>query len=377
MNKILYGEVLIICFILLCHILISVNKKHSNDNVLFSLKRLIIAVLIMLIVNFVWVFIQGKNYYVIMYISEILYLTGSCFVSYLGYLHIKYVINEKKKNKIIQILLLIPIIFIFILSLFSINNGFIFKIDSSCYFQHGSYFYIICALMLICPIVSLVKMVKASITTNDFNTKINIRSLVLFCFFLLIATVINLKYSIIPIIWPLASICLIMYYIDFQEYSILNDCLTGINNRLSFNHHLLEYEENKKNFFLMIIDVDDFKKINDLYGHAEGDKAIKKTAELLKKVVAKYSVFLARYGGDEFAIIGEEKALFNAKKLKENILLEFKKYNLENKKDYKIKLSIGSANYQKESNNSITKLFELADQRMYENKKSHKKSAKK
>ena len=86
----------------------------------------------------------------------------------------------------------------------------------------------------------------------------------------------------------MASVFLIIYYIDLQEYSILNDSLTGINNRLSFNHHLLDYEANKNNFFLMIIDVDEFKQINDVYGHAEGDRAIKKTAELLKKVVAKH-----------------------------------------------------------------------------------------
>ena len=98
MNKVLYFEVLVICFILLCHVLISVNKKNSDDNVLLSLKRLIVAVLVMLVFNFICEYVQGDNNPFIMSLSEILFLTGSCFVSYLGYLHIKFIVNEKSKN---------------------------------------------------------------------------------------------------------------------------------------------------------------------------------------------------------------------------------------------------------------------------------------
>ena len=288
MNKVLYFEVLVICFILLCHVLVSINKKYSDDNVLLSLKRLIVAVLVMLVLNFIWEFVQGKGNAFLMCLSEILFLTGSCFVSYLGYLHIKFIVNEKNKNFVLQMLLLLPMIIIFILSLISIKNGWIYIIDDNCFFQHGEYYFIISLLMLICPIVSLFKVIYASIIKKEFNYKFNINTLFVFCFFILIAALINLKYNNVPVVWPMASVFLIIYYIDLQEYSILNDSLTGINNRLSFNHHLLDYEANKNNFFLMIIDVDEFKQINDVYGHAEGDRAIKKTAELLKKVVAKH-----------------------------------------------------------------------------------------
>ena len=377
MNKVLYFEVLIICFILLCHVLISVNKKYSDDNVLLSLKRLIIAVLVMLVFSFVWELVQGNNNPFITSLSEILFLTGSCFVSYLGYLHIKFIVNEKNKNTFLQIILLLPIIFVLLLSLISIKNGWIFTIDSNWHIQHGSYYFIISILMLICPVICLLKVMYASRTKKKFNYRFNINTLVLFCFFLLIAALVNLKYNEIPIVWPLASVFLLIYYIDLQEYSILNDSLTGINNRLSFNYHLLDYEASKKDFYLMIIDVDNFKQINDIYGHAEGDKAIKKTAELLKIVMAKNYVFLSRYGGDEFTIIGEEKTIFSSIKLKAAILLEFEKYNIKSNKNYKLKLSIGIADYKKDGNSSLKKLFEVADQRMYEEKCFHKKSASK
>ena len=375
MNKVLYFEVLVICFILLCHVLISVNKKNIDDNVLLSLKRLIVAVLVMLVFNFICEYVQGDNNPFIMSLSEILFFTGSCFVSYLGYLHIKFIVNEKSKNTFLQIILLLPIIFIFLLSLVSIKNGWIFTIDNNCHIQHGSYYFIISILMLICPVICLLKVMYASKTRKKFNYRFNINTLVMFCFFLLIATLVNLKYNEMPIVWPLASVFLLIYYIDLQEYSILNDSLTGINNRLSFNYHLLDYEASKKNFYLMIIDIDNFKQINDIYGHAEGDKAIKKTAELLKSVVSKNSIFLSRYGGDEFTLIGEEKTILSSLKLKASILLEFEKYNIKNNKDYKLKLSIGVADYKKDGNSSLKKLFEVADQRMYEEKSSHKKSA--
>ena len=67
--------------------------------------------------------------------------------------------------------------------------------------------------------------------------------------------------------------------------------------------------------------------------------------------------------------------MFSCLKLKAAILSEFEKYNLKKYKDYKLKLSIGIADYKKDGNKSLKTLFEVADQRMYEEKSEHKKNA--
>ena len=85
-----------------------------------------------------------------------------------------------------------------------------------------------------------------------------------------------------------------------------------MNNRRKADDYLADHlklisEENP--MYLYIFDVDSFKRINDRYGHVEGDEALVMTASAIKQTVGKYTGFAARYGGDEFVIawMPEEK----------------------------------------------------------------------
>jgi len=82
------------------------------------------------------------------------------------------------------------------------------------------------------------------------------------------------------------------------------DPLTGLRNRNYFHQQLHNIIEHEAPAVLFFIDVDDLKKINDSYGHAAGDRALKRVASHLKSILPK-SATLARIGGDEFAIVLE------------------------------------------------------------------------
>lgn len=89
--------------------------------------------------------------------------------------------------------------------------------------------------------------------------------------------------------------------------SMREDHLTGAFNRRSFdeqmkNHHKL-FEISKTPVSLIILDIDHFKKVNDTYGHDIGDFVLKECVRMLKEVFAREQDFLARIGGEEFAII--------------------------------------------------------------------------
>lgn len=90
------------------------------------------------------------------------------------------------------------------------------------------------------------------------------------------------------------------------RYLAQHDPLTGLPNRAVFSHHLKEAVERAETtgakWSLLVIDLDHFKDINDLHGHAAGDLVIRKTAERLKKRTGELGT-VARLGGDEFAII--------------------------------------------------------------------------
>lgn len=111
-----------------------------------------------------------------------------------------------------------------------------------------------------------------------------------------------------PIFCFCCAILMIVFYINAMDAKISTDPLTGLNNRGQLLHYCLQksnmHREGRLTFVIMF-DINDFKLINDTYGHAEGDHALIIVAEALRIVSKDRSTptFLARYGGDEFLLI--------------------------------------------------------------------------
>ena len=97
-------------------------------------------------------------------------------------------------------------------------------------------------------------------------------------------------------------------YLENEEAQMLlrhkaeHDALTDLLNRASFDKLLKLHEDGDSHFALILVDVDSFKSVNDIYGHAEGDKVLKKVASLLLTMFRSID-YVCRIGGDELAII--------------------------------------------------------------------------
>lgn len=115
------------------------------------------------------------------------------------------------------------------------------------------------------------------------------------------------------------------------------DFLTQIYNRHTFSHFLksackevqwtaknMSRRQRQEYFSLLLIDVDNFKKFNDKFGHLFGDKILKRTAKFLQKSVREFDI-VARWGGEEFAIILQEATLKQAEKRAGTILKNCRK----------------------------------------------------
>ena len=155
---------------------------------------------------------------------------------------------------------------------------------------------------------------------------------------------------------------------SYLRYASEHDGLTGVYNRTGFYRVSSQRDESKKNLCFAIVDIDDFKMINDTYGHEIGDKVIKHVSDLLVASVRSNDV-VARYGGDEFIImmygLGEESTKvieLKAKYLNER--LRKKVGDLPS-----ITVSIGAA-YSSEGYSKD--LFNKADEALYDTKKRGK-----
>ncbi len=155
----------------------------------------------------------------------------------------------------------------------------------------------------------------------------------------------------------------------------ITDELTHLYNRRGF-FILLEQQiriakRNKEKVFLFIVDLDNFKKINDDCGHSEGDRILKETANILKKTFRESDI-IARMGGDEYAALSTDNNHQNAEgmvnRLKDNIHL----YNDRSNNHYTLSISAGFACYDAQNPCSIDKVIAEADKRMYEDKEKTK-----
>lgn len=151
---------------------------------------------------------------------------------------------------------------------------------------------------------------------------------------------------------------------EVLTYEVEHDKLTGLYNRHGYDtlYSKLDLESTA----YMLIDVDNFKKINDIYGHAVGDKVLKKVSSTLKKYF-RNDDYLCRIGGDEFAVLLVNCGKEFADQLKEksqsiNINLQVKEEDIP-----PVSISIGLAFGEK--NDDTDTLFRKADTALYNTKK--------
>ncbi|MDF2952960.1 MAG: GGDEF domain [Thermodesulfobacterium sp.] len=116
----------------------------------------------------------------------------------------------------------------------------------------------------------------------------------------------------------------------------------------------------------MIVDIDNFKKINDDFGHVLGDKVLQKLGKILRSNV-KVTDEVIRYGGEEFLIIAYRCDLKGAKKLGERLRKRVEKIKVKDLPRVRITVSIGISLYDK--NKNVLEVIEQADKAMYEAKK--------
>ena len=101
------------------------------------------------------------------------------------------------------------------------------------------------------------------------------------------------------------TVFMLIFYIRGMEKQISVDPLTGLNNRGQLARYVSSGAHKDAATYILMIDVNDFKRINDTFGHAEGDRALVIVADALKRIVdgRSFPTFLGRYGGDEFILI--------------------------------------------------------------------------
>ncbi|KAF2960845.1 diguanylate cyclase [Thermotoga sp. 38H-to] len=144
----------------------------------------------------------------------------------------------------------------------------------------------------------------------------------------------------------------------------VTDELTGLFNRRKMDEELEKefhlWKRHRRPFSLLMIDIDDFKKVNDTYGHLVGDDVLKRVARLLVSSLRASDV-VARWGGEEFLILCPETTLNEAMSLAERIRTKIEGETFEN--GLNVTVSIGVC--EMKDHETIDDLLKEADDNLY------------
>lgn len=378
MPALFYIEIYFFCIailiILLHKTLRSVNKRYQSR--LFAVA--LISMIALFVSDCMWKMTMTGMFggsHIAMYVFNVLYFVFSGISSYSWFLY-----SEAKQessiasNRRVVKLCCIPVFVLAFFAVASVKTGWIFYITEDGEYERGSMHIVHILVSYGYLFVSLIKTFVVGLMAKSYEKKNTCMSLCAFIALPAIAAVLQIFIEGFPMLCMGVVFGALMHYIRTQEMLISIDPLTQCNNR----NRLMKYLSGKMNnygrdkeLYLLMIDVDHFKSINDKYGHIEGDRALIKIGSILKKIGGKHECFICRYGGDEFVIAFETDNIYGVDALCRDIMDMMDAYNNADDCPYRITLSIGYAQYN-ESFKSIASFISAADKELYKSKAREK-----
>lgn len=308
----------------------------------------------------------GFIFHILQYISNTISSASSGIIGYCWCLFVEYHIHRnfkriKKKSRILAVPLIIATILIFINLL---GTGIIFEISKENVYTRGPMNFILYIFVFVYYIESIYTVQKA----KSDSILVEFFPIYFFIIPCMIGTMIQGFFLGISTVWLCVAIAFIIVYIEIQISISFIDDLSGLYNRKYMNHYLDKLQNDKtKHVYGFLMDINDFKTINDIYGHLKGDQAIIQFGKILQHSIDKDSVAI-RMGGDEFVIFAILKSNEEALALKKRIEQNVRQFNMNSTEPFHLSFSIGMAKY----SGNIETFLSSMDDSMYEAKNMHR-----
>lgn len=261
-----------------------------------------------------------------------------------------------------------------IMFLINIKTGLIYNISENNIYQRGPYLYIFIIYLFVILFSSIIPIMQNK-QSLDFSL---FTSYFFFTFFPVVGAILQIIFEGQLLIWNAVTIAIFGTYIVLELRNLSKDFLTGLASRRELDEWLkyrIRGSGTKLKFAVIMIDLDGFKKINDIYGHKEGDIALKIFSNIISPAFKKKDI-IGRYGGDEFLVIIDTEYEYMVDKAITRLHESIDEFNNKSIKPYKLKFSAGGAFYDPEIHKDYKELINQADKKMYSVKRESKRGIK-
>lgn len=366
-------QVNIVLFILLLilfgHTYFNMNRKNITNRLFMWIMGLTAFAIMLEILSVILNNPNLKQFMVMQKIVNVLGFSVTPIIPFLGYIFSKEWVNRYQKDKIkLNKILLLPLLINGIMAFVSYSVNLLFYVTSENTYERGPLFFIL-------PCVSYFYFGYNLYFIYKQRKRFSWWELRIFNLFYIAAGVftgIQIVYSSYLTIWNGTAMMIVIIYIFILNDQVHRDRLTGLENYSSYERYIENISFKRINkLFIINIDIDDFKSVNDKFGHNEGDEALKMFANLLIESFSLRRKKLIRVGGDEFLILLEVERQEIVDNYIQNLNKNIEAYNKTKEKPYELKFSYGVACCSN-AKEDIHDILKCANKLMYEQKKSRK-----
>ena len=365
---------------LLCILILSMVAWQSAKNVNQQAKRVLFrytvyGILCALILDILWIVIDGRMFPGGIFLNRIInavFLSIGVLLSGIWYLYVLETLHFHL-TKTITCAVMLPGILVTVLNLISIKTGWMFYVTEQNEYVRGSLYFIQMIGSVGLLFVSLIHIVVRLVRGDDKGMRRDEKKLLCFYAIPVVGTVLSLPFPGMPGTWTCAAVSLGMLYMSDLDTEIVKDSLTGLNNRKTLDTVFADYVRQispEKRLFMFMMDLDDFKKINDTYGHTVGDDALVAAASVLRRSIGGVQGMVVRFGGDEFMFLGFFSEEEDVEKMSETIRTNIKNYSGKPELPCKLAMSVGYCEYKE--GQTLKELTDGADEQLYLEKQKRK-----
>ena len=371
LNQVVYIESLLLCLAILA-VLFVANLKFWRPVIINRLSLVYIFLAVAIIFYIGWSFTEGKPQFA--WLDKLCIIAGSIMMTLTCMFYYYYVLKQVglffKKAKFWYISSFLAIGGSATLFIISYWTGTTFYIDENGFSQNGplffadliaSYAYIVCGVTF-----ALVKAHKAELL-SDKHRFITIAAAAIPTVLLGILDMVLPYPDVLPTTYFGAVISLLFLFARSTAGRMTRDPLTGLLNRIAFDSSLNRASKKRgpASLWLLVIDINRFKHINDTYGHSVGDVVLVKLSNTLESIADQYKATVGRWGGDEFVLFAE----LNDDDVADKLIRDLKsRVYTECNQDERFIVSVSVGASKLREFETLKHLFDEADHMLYEDK---------